>query len=375
MQTLTSLKLRGYKSIRDLNLPLGRLNILIGANGAGKSNLISFFKLLNWMTPSPGNLEFFVGKFGGANSLLHDGAAVTPQLEAELIFETGSGVNEYRMRLFHAAQDTLVFADEQFRFSGYGALTGNWRTLGAGHRETGLIELAERGDKTALFILGLLKRCVVYQFHNTSETARVRQRWDVDDNRLLKEDAANLAPFLLRLRDSQPLAYARIVETIRQIAPFFADFVLEPVGRTVILQWRERNTDIVFGPHQASDGTLRMMALVALLLQPEADLPTVIILDEPELGLHPYAINTIAGLFQSVSNRAQVLLATQSASLVDCFQPADIIVVDRVKRESCFQRLDAEKLKDWLAEYSVAQLWKKNVIGGRPSSGSFAHGC
>jgi len=233
-----------------------------------------------------------------------------------------------------------------------------------------LIQTATGEDttaKTAWVILGLMRRCVVHQFHNTSETARVRQRQSVEDNRFLKEDAANLAPFLLRLRETKPGAYQRIVETLGEIAPFFSDFILEPVQGSVILQWQERGSDVNFGADQASDGMLRVMALLALLLQPEADLPSIIILDEPELGLHPYAINVIAGLLQSVSSHTQVILATQSMTLVDFFEPEQIIVVDRVNRESTFRRLDPEPLKIWLDEYSLGELWEKNVLGGRPA--------
>jgi len=361
MAKLTQLQLHGFKSIRRLtSFKLGAMNVLIGVNGAGKSNLISFFKMLNWMTLASGNLQFYVGKSGGANALLHDGAAVTPQIAAALTFEIDGGISEYVMRLSYAAQDTLIFAEETCRVS------QSWIRLDAGRRESGLIRVAAEGDSTARTILNLMKECVVYQFHNTSETARIRQRWAIDDNRFLKEDAANLAPFLLRLREEKPKAYARIVETIRQIAPFFADFVLEPANETTMLQWRERNSDLVFGPHQASDGTLRVMALVALLLQPEEDLPTVVILDEPELGLHPYAVNVVAGLVKSVATHTQVLLATQSMTFIDHFDPEHIVVVSRPDRESTFKRLDPQRLKEWLEEYSLAELWEKNVIGGRP---------
>lgn len=367
MDTLQRLELTGFKSIRSADLTFGALNILIGPNGAGKSNFISFFKFLNWMTPAPGNLQFFVGRAGGANALLHDGAAATPQIMAKLTFETDDGVNEYVMRLFHAAPDTLIFADERYRFTRRGRAAPDWRELGAGHREMRLLEQSEQGDVTARFILRLLKRCVVYQFHNTSETARIRQRWDANDNKLLKEDAANLAPVLLRLRDQQPRAYAHIVETIRLIAPFFADFVLDPVGSAVLLQWRERNSDVIFGAHQASDGLLRAMALITLLLQPVEDLPSVIILDEPELGLHPYAITIVTGLLKSVSLHRQIILATQSMTLIDYFEPEQIIVVERPERDSLFRRLDPGALQEWLAEYSLAELWEKNVLGGRPA--------
>jgi predicted ATPase len=369
MNRLVNLTLHGFKSIRRLsNLSLGGMNVLIGANGAGKSNLISFFRLLGWaVAPSPGNLQFQVSRVGGANSILHDGAAVTPQIEAHLEFETFTGTNEYQIRLSHAAPDTLIFADERFRFSHRDSLTkADWRRLGAGHREAGLIQEAETGNPTARVIRTLLQGCVVYQFHNTSETARIRQRWDVDDNRFLKEDGANLAPFLLRLRETEPNTYRRILETVRQIVPFFADFLLEPVGRTVLLQWRERHSDFVCSAHQASDGTLRTLALLALLLQPLRDLPDVLILDEPELGLHPYAINVVAGLLNSVALEKQVILATQSMNLIDYFEPEDVIVVERPDRESLFRRLDREQLREWLEEYSLGELWEKNVLGGRP---------
>lgn len=139
------------------------------------------------------------------------------------------------------------------------------------------------------------------------------------------------------------------------------------MNNSVILQWNEINTDLVFSAHQASDGTLRTIALLTLLLQPADNLPDVLILDEPELGLHPYAINIIGGLIESVSHHSQVILATQSPLLLDCFEPEDIIVVERRNRQSYFDRLDGSNLKDWLEEYCLSELWNKNIFGGRPS--------
>ena len=157
------------------------------------------------------------------------------------------------------------------------------------------------------------------------------------------------------------------METIRQIAPFFADFIFSGGNSPLLLQWEENGSNLLFSPDQASDGTLRAMALVTLLLQPPDSLPDVLILDEPELGLHPYAISVIGGLINSVSNRCQVILATQSPLLVDCFEPEDIIVVERNNRQSIFNRLDIPSLESWLEEYELSELWNKNVIGGRPS--------
>lgn len=362
MTRLTNLKIHGFKSVNHLdNLALGPVNVLIGANGSGKSNFIFFFKMLNHMAHSFGELQTFIGKYGGANSLLHEGAGITSQIEASLGFETESGVSDYYSRLVYAAPDTLVFADEKFRFSS--ETVSPWHFLGSGHRET---KLAEVSAPEAGNLLKLMRGCLVYQFHNTSETSRIRQKWNVSDSRFLKEDGANLASFLHRLRESEHGYYRRIVETVRLAAPFFDDFVLEPEHHSVMLQWKERNSDIIFGPHLVSDGTLRAMAIISLLLQPEANLPSVIILDEPELGLHPYAINIVAGLLKSVSTFAQVIIATQSVTVIDCFDPDEIIVADRPGRESVFTRPDPEKLRHWLDEYSMAELWEKNVIGGRP---------
>jgi predicted ATPase len=361
---LARITLRGLRSIRCVEgLALGPINVLIGANGAGKSNLISFFRLLESIAAGEGSLPTYVTSAGGANALLHDGAATTPEIGAALTFETAAGNVEYAFRLTSGAPDILLFAEEKFRLSALGT-EAPWVALGSGHRESGL---HRSPDPTARAILGMLRGAVTYQLHNTSDTARIRKRWGVGDGLTLKADAANLAPFLLRLRASRRDAYDRIVDTVRQIAPFFADFHLEPEQGTMLLQWRERNTDIVFQPHQASDGMLRMMALVALLLQPYEDLPPLIIVDEPELGLHPYAISIVAGLFRSASLHAEVLLATQSTTFLDLFEPEEIIVVDRHDRESRLRHLDLEDLKAWLEEYSIGELWEKNVLGGRPA--------
>lgn len=368
-QQLKQLTIKGFKTIAALeDFQPGPLTVLIGSNGAGKSNFISFFRLLSSaLANSPGNLQFHVGEMGGGSRLLHDGPAKTREVEVELLLETDAGINEYAFRLVFAAGDTFIYADERIRFSSFD-YTGKapWKDLGAGHREAQLLEKAGQGDKTAQVILSLLRKIKVYQFHNTSFNARIRTRWEVDDGRWLREDGANLASFLYRLSQHDPRYYQRIVETLRLILPFFADFELEPEYGMLLLRWRERNSDLIFDASQAADGMLRAMALVSLLLQPETDLPNVILLDEPELGLHPYAINIVGGLIRSVTTWAQVVIATQSVSLINCFAPEDIVVVDRIGRASSFSRLSPDELENWLDAYTLSELWEKNVIGGRP---------
>lgn len=370
---LKKLTLKGFKSIEHVDLELTQINVLIGANGSGKSNLIGFFRALSYMmSPPSGALQRFVGESGGASALLHDGPKRTREIEAELTVQSEKGTNDYAFRLFHAAGDALIFADEKCRYSQSGRPSNpHWVSFGAGHREAALLDRTESATKkTRVTIASLLRGFVVYHFHDTSKEARIKNFWDVLDNQYLKYDAANIAPFLLRLREHRPKHYRRIVETIRQIAPFFDSFVLEPNGAKVMLQWIEQGSDMVFSAHQASDGTLRAIALVTALMQPTETLPALLIIDEPELGLHPYAIAIIGGLIRAVGQTRQVLVATQSSLLLDQFEPSEVIVTERHGRKTDYRRLDEEKLAEWLEEYTLSDLWQRNILGGRPNGGT-----
>lgn len=367
MDMLKRLRLRGFKSIKSMDLEFRALNILIGANGAGKSNLISFFKLLNEMMG--GRLQQFIGESGRAQSLLHLGAKVTRELEAELAFEIDRALDSYKLRLV-PAQDSLLFTEELLAFLPAGYTQPKLFSLGAGHWETKLLDGADQVEINAKVYRHLLTKCRVYHFHDTSPSARVRNFCYVGDNEPLMHDAGNLSAVLLRLQQvGNSASYKRIVATIRLIAPFFDDFVLRPEGprnTDIRLNWRQKGSDQVFGPHQLSDGTLRAICLATLLQLPESELPILIIVDEPELGLHPYALNVVAELFKKTSHHTQVLVSTQSSSFLDNFEPEDVIVVDREGAESSFARAGQARLESWLEEYSLGEVWEKNVIGGGP---------
>lgn len=364
---LEKITLKGFKTILSLvDFEPSPLNVLIGPNGAGKSNFISFFRMLSWALSDHEKLPEYVGKQGGASKLLHDGPEKTREIEAKMTIQTQTGENQYAFRLVYAAEDTLIYSEEKYRFSSKNLPSrARWRTTRPGHYGPQLLTLANK-EKTARVIRDILSKIKVYQFHNTSETARVRGKWNIHDNRWLKEDAANIAPVLLRLKEDEGRCYQRIVDTMRLILPFFSDFELEPRYESLLLQWREKDTDQVFSVSQASDGMLRVVSLVTLLLLPEKDLPDVLILDEPELGLHPFAINVVGGLIHALSDTIQVIVATQSMPLIDCFEPADIVVVDRENRNTTFKRLSEDDLEEWLDNYSLSELWEKNVLGGRP---------
>ena len=365
---LDAITLKGFKTIRELNdFRPGSLTVLIGPNGAGKSNFLSFFHMLYPVTYGGIALQTYVGFQGGASKLLHDGPAITPEIDARLRLQLDTGEIDYHFRLAYAADDTLIYADERYRLAN-GEQTGkaSWQIVGAGYRSSMLGDHETYNDTTAV-IADALRNMFTFHFHDTSRTSQLRRKAAVSIDREFQYDGSNLAPFLYRLWRKEGRSYQRIVETLRLILPFFLDFYLEPDSGHLLLAWRETESDQIFTASQAADGMLRTIALVTLLLQPEETLPDLLILDEPELGLHPYAINIIGGLIRAVSQKVQVIVATQSTALVDCFELGDIVVVEREGRESLFHRQkNSEALDAWLQEYSLSELWQKNVIGGRP---------
>ncbi|MEA3403159.1 MAG: AAA family ATPase [Armatimonadota bacterium] len=333
MDMLKRVHIEGFKSIRDATIDLAPLTVLIGANGAGKSNLVSFLHMMSAM--AQGDLHGFVGRSGGADKLLHFGPKTTQEIVAEI--ETGTeGTQSTSHVTLDYSEDNTLWPVEAWR-EWYPTFWAGWRT---------------------------------YHFHDTAANAPIRQSQYVEDNRELAPDAGNLAAYLYMLKAREPRYYARIISAFRQAAPFFGEFVLEPREldpTRIMLNWRERGRDVLFGPHQLSDGSLRTVSLLTLLLQPEDRLPSLMIIDEPELGLHPYVLTMVADLLRSVSRVCQVIVATQSPLLVDHFQPQDVVVVERDEQGcSLFRRLSEDELSEWLEDYSLGELWQKNVIGGRP---------
>jgi predicted ATPase len=356
---LKRLSIRGFKSIRTLeDFELRDLNVLIGANGAGKSNFIALFQMLSRLMDR--SLRLFVREQDGPNALFFGGRKRTKTLEAKFIFDR----NGYEFSLVPAG-DGLVFADEAT------LLFGDWRDVRRPLESKGQAEavLPDADDSFATYVRPAVAGWRVYHFHDTSPSAAVRHSQAVRDNRRLKPDAGNLAPFLRRLREQHSAAYRRIVETIRSAAPFFGDFVYRQRSEDAMdLEWSEYgDPDTVLGPRQLSDGTLRFICLATLLLQPSHLLPKTLLIDEPELGLHPYAVSLLGALLQEASEARQVIVSTQSVDLISELRPQDIVVVSRRDGESVFERPDPDRLRDWLEDYALGDLWKMNVLGGRPA--------
>ena len=367
MPALDWITIEGFKSIKRVErLSLAPINVLIGPNGSGKSNFIGVFSFLHEIRA--GRLKEYVIRSGGADRILHFGAKVTPKLKLRVSF--GGKVNEYEITFIATDADGLSPTEEscvEYRdgrpvtstsLGGYGP--EGW----IGHRNTRNLD-----DEFVDRVREYMDDWRVYHFHDTGATSPFKKTADVNDNRFLHHDGANLVAFLYLLRQKHEESYSVIRRTVQLVAPFFDDFVLKPLAlneNRIRLEWRHRGSDAYFDVSSLSDGSLRFIALSTLLLQPLELRPSVIILDEPELGLHPYAITTLASLIKQASVDTQVVLATQSPLLLDHFRPEDVIVAERVAGQGRFTRLDGAALQTWLADYSLGQLWEKNEIGGRP---------
>lgn len=380
LEKLKRLTVKGFRSLRNVeDLKLSDLTVLIGANGAGKSNFISFFNMVSFMLS--GDLQTYIARKGAATSILHYGPKRTPVLEAELEFEGPYGTSRYGFSLSFASPDRLIFTDEHVMFQypdNPTPYTDN-RIRSADLSETGLIELSNRAQestarKVAKVFINRLRGLQVYHFHDTSETAYIRTSQDIARHHFLMSNGGNLASVLYMLREQWPEHFNRIVSTVRLAVPYLKDLILVPdhkAPNSVQLRWRDRNPDYEFGPHQLSDGSLRAIAIITALLQPEKLLPAVIFIDEPELGLHPGAIGVLASLIKAAAAKRQVIISTQSSRLMAEFAPEDVVVVERHEDEkgfgeSSFERLSSEQLGAWLEDYDLGALFEMNVTGGGP---------
>lgn len=366
MPALNTISVKGFKSIASMEeLKLGAINVVIGPNGSGKSNFIGVFSFLHAIRE--GHLQDYVIKAGGADKVLHFGAKVTKTLQIRISFLDGR--NQYEINLEPTDADELVPRSEWAYFWNKEKYSG---PMGEGLRRIGKeagISAQKSSGRIADYVRGHLDRWRVYHFHDTSSTSPMKKTMDVNDNRYLRPDGSNLAAFIYYLREKHAASYSFIRRTVQRMAPFFDDFQLEPQKlnpEKIRLEWRHKGSDAYFDAPALSDGTLRFIALATLFLQPDSYRPSVILVDEPELGLHPYAITLLASLIKQAAVNTQVIISTQSSFLLDHFQPEDVLVADRVEGGTEFTRLDSAKLDRWLQDYSLGQLWEKNEFGGRP---------
>lgn len=361
---LDKLHLKGYKSIKSVEIEFGATNILIGANGVGKSNFIGFFNFMRKLVEK--ELELTVAQMGGANKVLHFGKKVTQELDIGLIFKP----NGYRSILVPDNQDGLIFKEEN------GYFFPDKINYFGGKKKYPLDNIGGKESKLPSgftynplgYIIKYIKDWKVYHFHDTGKSSSMKQPCRVDDYYSLAVDGHNIAAYLYFIHQNHEQTYTKIVKTIQRVAPYFHDFILEPDianHEMIKLRWKHKGSDLYFDANDLSDGTIRFICLTTLLLQP--NLPTMILIDEPELGLHPFALQILASLFRVASNKTQIIASTQSVTFADFFDIEDIVIVDTKDNATTFSRIDTDKYSEWIEEYTVGEMWQKNLIGGVPN--------
>jgi predicted ATPase len=364
---LDYISIKGFKSIASLDkLPLKPVNVLIGPNGSGKSNFIGLFAFLHAIRE--GCLRDYVTRAGGAEKLLHFGSKTTKELQIHLSFS--NEVNQYELTLSPTEDDGLYPSSETISFwdkARYPKPFNDYLSAREQGREAGISD--PKVSKIAGWVNARLGGWRLYHLHDTSSSSPIRKTAKVDDNDFLRPDGSNLASFLYYLSEKEETSYSLIRRTIQRVAPFFDDFRLEPQRLkpdNIKLEWTHKNSDQYFDASSLSDGTLRFIALATLFLQGKDHLPSVVLVDEPELGLHPYAITMLASLIRQASKDTQVIVSTQSSLLLDHFDPDDVLVANRVGSATEIARLEPTQLSDWRDDYSLGQLWEKNEFSGRP---------
>lgn len=352
--SLDYIEIKGYKSIKNAKIGISDINVLIGANGSGKSNFISFFEFLNAIYNQ--RLQEYIALNGGLEKMLHHGLKVTDQLYSKMSFNNDR--NGYSFKL-EPGDDSFIFTNEQAYYNGEG------RTVSLYGKEA---KIKSSDMYRARYVRSYLNSLRRYHFHDTGKKSPFNQTSSIENDRyFLYEKGSNLSAFLHDVREQEPIVYNRIVRQIQSIAPYFSDFWFNEREDSIRLNWQDKYSNTIYGATDLSDGTIRFIALTTLLLQP--DLPDVIVIDEPELGLHPFAISKLSGMIQSAAARGtQVIVATQSPDLVSYFQPKDIITVDQINGETTFNRLENDEFERWLNDFSMGDLWKKNIFeGGQPN--------
>ena len=377
---IDTIKISGFRSLAEVDLKgLPAATVLIGANGSGKSNFIRFFEMLSH-TVGERRLREFVQRHGGADDQLFGGSRRTPRLECEVrLFAAHSGGADYKFSLAYAHPDRFLFAEEAFRpYSSYVGTIDPWQYLESGHTEAKIVEAAQSCSVegvtldpvigiSAGVIARFLPDCSVYQFHDTSDVSYIKQSWDAEESDRLLKHGGNLAAVLHRIEREDVRRYEMICRHISRVLPGFDRFAIEESYGKVSLRWQAKWTEKTFGAHLTSDGSLRLFALVTLLNLPPAMLPSVILLDEPELGLHPAATTLIGGMIKALATQRQIFVATQSPLLVDAFDLDEIFVLDLEDGRTEIRRLHPANYQRWLEDsFTPGQLWQKNVLGGRP---------
>ena len=370
ISSLGKLTIRGFKSIRELEdfdlefKPISgledfeqrNLNILIGANGSGKGNLIAAIQMLK--AQAAGTLESYIASNGGVSALLHNGSKPANKIELEASISS----NSYKLSITPKPDGSYELAESASPHIASKTEPEDAEDDRLLAVQQDVAAYPSEGAKESVH--QSINSWRMYHFHDTGPTAAMRRPGLIQDNEHLRPDASNIAPYLLRLRDEHPSTYKRVLYGWHHIAPFLDDPILEThkVGREtkVSLAWKAKGSSCTMQARHLSGGVMRFLCLAAALWH--KNYPPMIVVDEPELGLHPDPVDLAYELIECAARHTQVITATQSTLLLRECAIEDVVVVRRKDDQSTFEKLKHDDFKAWLEDYSVSGLWLMNVI-------------
>lgn len=354
--SVNEVTIQGFRSLREVSkLKLTRLSVLAGLNGTGKSNVLRFFELLSEFQSR--KTQHCLRQRTFENDKIFNRINDTVCLIQSIIFiKSAEGHYDYRFTLKQDHSNAPQLLEEAYRHvDTLQSQTAEWKmppVLASGSLPQ------ECSDSAVRTIRHLFRHCFLYWFPGALDSATIYQRCDIQDCMRLRPNGSNLAAILYDLHENDYARYRLIGDQIRRVVPAFEEFVFEPAGDTVGLCWKSRGIDKVFTSTHTSNSTLRLFCLVTLLNLPDDRLPALLLLDEPDSGLHPHAVRLIGSMIRRVSEKHQVILTTQSPCLVDCFDLESLLIADYRNGETILKNIDKAKYREWLDNgYRPSDIW------------------
>lgn len=343
---IKSVSIENFKSIKNLKeLELENINILIGPHGSGKSNFLFFFEMVGKFTEC--SFQHYVIEQGGAKALTNNSTTPSPNIQGKITFQEG----EYTFTLSPDKDNCLTFAKEKIVFY---KDQKTWTPTKDTENETYESFLRQKRSNE-LFVKQLsqtFQTYRVYNFNDTSFSAKVRKPCNINDNRYFRTNGENLVAILYLMKKRYRANYDRLLYLFQYVLPSFDDFkfiINDKNPEFIRLQWKTKNTnymDIAYMP----DGCLKILCLLTLFLQPTDFMPKTLFIDNLDTGISPRIIKMITMLIKEISSNTQIIAVAYSPEIINIFKHDCIITTEFKKGQSHFKRLDSSHLTNWLID-------------------------
>ena len=366
---LKSLAVSNFRSLADARLPLHDLNVIVGPNGSGKTALLEVLHMVH--CASQRELSKFLDERGGFQAVLHrtNGRVHDALMQIRIEFDAQSEQKSLDPDTFvmTLADQTVGYVVREAlleKLTPKGNREGALRLHGGPDTATELAYFAVGGDASPP-IMKFLAGIRLYGALDVGPRSIVRLPQTLTPAQAPGPNGEHLYSALYNLRISAPEIFERLTVLLQQSFPGFKRLELPVVGAgQVTLAWYERDSNTPFYANQLSEGTLRYLWLVTILLTPQR--PPLLLLDEPELSLHPALLRLLAALLQDAALTTQIVVATQSSDLIGWLMPEEVLIADKEDGKTLFTWAADLDLKAWLDEYTLRDLWLMGNLGGRP---------